>query len=245
MFDTAFQTVGYRRRNEDRVHVIPHADGVVVLVADGAGGTSGGAEAADTVCLWVRAYATRAERIDDAPAWAELLGRIDRQIAECSGQAAAAVVAWCGTGLFGASVGDCAAWHIGGDAAAHDDLTHAQVRKPLLGTGEAKPVAFERPGASTGTLLVASDGLVKYTAPARIREVVAAGVGGGALQPAAAALIDLVRLRSGALPDDVTVALCRPRTARALAGRGVASASRRRFTLSDDGRLTEDEAGER
>ena len=56
-----------------------------------------------------------------------------------------------------------------------------------------------------GTLLLASDGLFNYTSDERISEVAREAE----IEPAATHLVELVRLRSGALPDDVSVVLCR------------------------------------
>ena len=57
-------------------------------------------------------------------------------------------------------------------------------------------------------MLVATDGLVKYAPAARI----CAAARDKSLHAAAGKLVDLVRLKSGALPDDVGVALCRRAT---------------------------------
>jgi serine/threonine protein phosphatase PrpC len=91
---------------------------------------------------------------------------------------------------------DVGPWHL--------DLTKDQVRKPLLGSGSAKPVAFraERP---RGTLLVASDGLVKYAPRDRICRLALEKD----LPSAGRKIVDLARLRSGQLQDDVSLVLCR------------------------------------
>lgn len=230
MFHVAQLTAAAGRRGQDRVAVMRHASGVVAVLADGAGGTSGGAEAADTLLLWVQAYASRATDLADPAQWGELLQRVDQQIAAANGQTTGVVVALSDHGLTGASAGDSAAWLIANDeAGGYDDLTASQVHKPLLGTGGARPVTFERPAAS-GTLLIASDGLVKYAPPRRICEVAR----GPDLEQVAPQLIDLVRLRSGALPDDVGVVLIRRTSA---ASAKVASHGRSRYTLTADGDL--------
>jgi len=104
--------------------------------------------------------------------------------------------------IVGVSVGDCGAWLIAQNGI--DELTANQVRRPLLGSGEAIPVAFES-ALADATLLLATDGLLKYAR----RDRIAAVALGPDLQMAAYALADLPRLRSGALPDDVGVILCR------------------------------------
>jgi len=98
----------------------------------------------------------------------------------------------------GASVGDSGAWLL--TPPDFVDLTEDQNRKPLLGSGLAKPVAFG-PYSISGRLLVASDGLFKYVACERIRELATTLP----LASTAGALVDAARLPSGALQDDVAV----------------------------------------
>ena len=59
---------------------------------------------------------------------------------------------------------------------------------------------FARPGTA-GTLLLATDGLVKYTSREAIREA----AGTAPFDELPRRLIDLVRPPSGRLPDDVAV----------------------------------------
>src|SRR5262249_7289847 len=99
----------------------------------------------------------------------------------------------------GASVGDSGAWLID----PFVDLTSAQKRKPLIGSGRACPVPFASPFA--GTLLLASDGLFKYAAQSRIRQLAAHPE----LERIPEMLVDAVRLPSGNLQDDVAVMICR------------------------------------
>jgi serine/threonine protein phosphatase PrpC len=94
-------------------------------------------------------------------------------------------------------VGDSAAWVVGG--AGIDDLTLGQ-RKARLGSGRAAPVSFRRDGLD-GVLVVGTDGLFKYATPSRIRDAVR----DRPPEEAAARLVELVRLPSGAFQDDVAV----------------------------------------
>lgn len=181
---------------EDRAaHFVTRLGGVLV-VADGAGGTGDGARAAEAV---IAAVATNLE-LHDAEAWAALLARVDMALRH--GETTVVVVSIAGDQLRGASVGDSGAWLI--DADGYRVLTEGQPRKPLLGSGRAVPVPF---AASLGerTLLLASDGLLNYTSPQRITDLAMAST----LPGLAKRLCDLVRLRSGALPDDVAVLLAR------------------------------------
>ena len=235
MFLTAQLTESYQRRNQDRLDLIPHAHGLVAVLADGAGGTSGGAEAADTVLLYVRSSVTIAADLRPPQQWADLLVKIDRQLSYANGQSTAVIVALFDAGLSGASVGDSAAWLIHNED--HDDLTREQVRKPLLGTGSATPVAFSRPAFAgpSDTLLLASDGLTKYAptqklcAAARLPD----------LSQAARALLDSVRLKSGALQDDTSVILCRARAGSSGSSPQVLP-GRKRYTLTADGQMLEE-----
>ena len=104
--------------------------------------------------------------------------------------------------IFGSSVGDSGAWLI--DEEKHTDLTRHQKRKPFLGTGVAMPVSFSARVAS-GSLLFATDGLLKYTSAEKICEVLK----DKEQEEAVRRLVELVRLRSGGLPDDVAIVLCR------------------------------------
>jgi serine/threonine protein phosphatase PrpC len=104
--------------------------------------------------------------------------------------------------IVGASAGDSGAWIIRGDDI--EDLTDRQHRKPLIGDG-AIITPLEAGPLGGGTLLVASDGLLRFANRAEIARLAA----GPDLEVAARALIDLVRLPSGELPDDVSVVLCR------------------------------------
>ena len=171
-----------------------HGDRTLVVVVDGAGGVAGGAAAAELVCAEVE-QACQAKISD----WVACLEDVDRHLAG-RGQAAAvvAVIGDDGT-VRGASVGDCQAWMF--DGALARELTAAQVRKPLLGEGPAVPVGFE--GRLEGVLLVATDGLWKYVRRERVAEVVGALL----IKEAAEALVDDARLKSGALQDDVALAI--------------------------------------
>jgi serine/threonine protein phosphatase PrpC len=204
IFETAKAIEGYRAELEDRAEVIERGSELVIVVADGAGGRAGGARAADTVIQGVRQAATTFPWLDDPRAWCRLLSEMDQALVEHpeAGETTAVVAAISPTGIVGASVGDSGAWLV--TPKGYDDLTENQRQKPFLGTGAAIPVPFNAPGLD-GTLLVASDGLFKYADWERIGEVALETD----IEQAAGHLVDLVRLRSGSLPDDVSVVLCR------------------------------------
>jgi serine/threonine protein phosphatase PrpC len=198
-FWTACRSIGQSGEGDDRCLALVHADRVVIAVADGAGGTGRGAEAATFLVHKV------SERSRDGTFEAvELLRACDIHLAHggSGGETTAVVAVVDQNGIIGASVGDSGAWIV--DATTYVDLTRGQVRKPLIGSGAAVPVPFTF-GPLSGTLLVASDGLFKYGNAARIREITSTSE----LDTVPERLIDSVRLRSGRLQDDVAVAICR------------------------------------
>jgi serine/threonine protein phosphatase PrpC len=187
--------------NQDRGLVIRAGARVVLCVGDGAGGLSGGAEAATMAVELVR---QNAAMMSSADSCAEVLRKMDAAIDKdpVAGETTCALAVVTPEEIFGASTGDSGVWLIPGDG-AHVDLTQGQQRKPFIGSGSAWPVPFRRARGSGGFLLLATDGLLKYTSAEKI-------VGACRQQPpdvAAQRLIELVRYASGALPDDVTVIL--------------------------------------
>ena len=190
---------------QDRVAVVRVGEAVVLSVADGSGGASGGAEAADRSIRLVTDEA-HLHRMDDERVWAKLVARIDADADHQSGQCALVIAAVHQDVITGASAGDCGAWLIRDDI---EDLTEQQVRKPLVGSGSAVPVEFRRT-LGGGTLLLASDGLLKY---ARRKDIARIALRQD-LHAAAQELVQLPELRSGDVPDDVSVVLCRAQTGR-------------------------------
>jgi serine/threonine protein phosphatase PrpC len=182
-----------RDRGEDRIAIVHLHDRELIIVADGAGGSTGGARAAEALC---RALT------DDVDDWAAWLKQQDAALI-ATGLAAAVVLSIHDDGLIrGASVGDCEAWVFGQGAPV--DLTTLQIRKPLLGSGHAVPVHFSSRLAAGAALVVATDGLWKYVRRASVANATSARPLGAALP----ALVDGVRLRSGTLQDDVAIVLC-------------------------------------
>jgi serine/threonine protein phosphatase PrpC len=173
----------------------------ILAVADGAEGRSGGAEASQMAIDFINSQASSIKSQKDCE---RLITEIDRRVANdaVAGETTVVVVVVGENEIAGASCGDSGAWVITNSII--DDLTAHQVRKPFLGTGVAMPVGFART-PFIGTVLVATDGLLKYTS----RESIAAVVTESTLEAVAERLVSLVRYKSGALPDDVGIALCR------------------------------------
>jgi PPM family protein phosphatase len=184
-------------RDEDRASFFPTNRGFVAVVADGAGGMGGGAEAATTLCDLASRCAGERE-----VSWVTFLLDVDEHLSHSSsgGQTTAVIVEAVDGQLVGASVGDSGTLLFCGDEVI--DLTAGQRRKPLIGSGMTTPVAFG-PVPFNGRLLLASDGILKYVPFAKLSQVVKTG----SLHSAALNLIDAAKLPNGEWHDDVAVVL--------------------------------------
>lgn len=190
------------RELQDRAEVFHQGPTHVLVVADGAGGMSGGAEAAEYVVRHVHELLNPS--IFSPDGLSQILIRLDREMAAAGsyGETTCVIVAVMESGIVGTSVGDSEAWLISRSAA--DNLTAAQCRKPFVGSGRAIPIGFSR-GSLRDTLLIASDGLLKYTSV----ECIVAASQAADLDEVSNNLIKLVRYPSGALPDDISILLAR------------------------------------
>lgn len=183
------EIVGQRGDGQDRAKVIEREGEVIVVLADGAGGTGNGARAAEAIV----------EAAGRAATWEAMFEALERG-GMAGGQATAVVMRVRGDRIEGTSVGDSEAWLVGDEI---EVLTERQVRKPLVGAG-CVPVAFG--GALGGrTLVVGSDGLFKYARAADIARIAR----GPELAAAAKELVQAVRLPNGELQDDVSIVLVR------------------------------------
>jgi serine/threonine protein phosphatase PrpC len=198
VFAHAVEVVSAGRSGQDRAAVVEREGGAGLLIAlaDGAGGTGRGATAAQAI---IDAAARFVGKKFDAT---DVLARFDTDLMQLGGQSTAVLVELDASSVHGASVGDSAAWVV------HDgkiiDATAHQNRKPLVGDG-CTPVSFQVGALAGGTLVVASDGLFRYAK----REDIVRLSRDADLRAAARALVDLVRLPNGGFQDDVAIVLCR------------------------------------
>jgi serine/threonine protein phosphatase PrpC len=188
---------------QDRGAVIVHPTGLVLVVADGAGGLVGGAVAAERVVGAARARVDRTAALPDAEAWRAFLRAMDDELARdrALGETTALVLSVTRASIVGASVGDSGAWNVTPDGV--EDLTERQ-HPTRLGTGRAMPRGVTRFGP-WGTLVAASDGLWKYAPRERLVEAAR----GEALDAVADTLLAHARLPSGGVQDDVLVLVAR------------------------------------
>jgi len=197
VFETAFITEGHQRTCQDRVGVFHDLRRVVIVVCDGAGGSGAGEQAAAAVVEQVR---RRFKATNSPRGWCEVLRETDSSIS--CGESTAVVVDVCSRGICGASVGDSQAWVV--KEGEINNLTAGQRRKPLLGSGEATPVEFTY-HALHGLFLVATDGFCNYVRRPELLKVLPYLE----FPVVPKRLLDMVRLRSGELWDDVGTAVCR------------------------------------
>lgn len=185
---------------QDRAEFFENDSKLILILADGAGGLSGGANAAQFVVESIK------KRINFQTLSLEqlcaFLTALDREMFASGtlGETTCVIVILSESGAIGACVGDSGALIF--SKAGVGNLTMGQMRKPLLGSGQALLSGFNLKRLD-GTLLIASDGLLKYTS----QEKIAAKIAASSFDDAPGKLIDLVRYQSGALPDDVSVLL--------------------------------------
>ncbi len=197
-------TVAAESPGHDRVGVKRITSGLTVAVADGAGGAGGDAASAAEFAVSRVCDVGEAET-HERGYWARVLCELDQSLAirPAGGESALVVAAVSERHIEGAAVGDCVAWLI--TSTEVQGLTAGTPRKPLLGSGAALPREFGPLPLGDDALLLATDGLANYAVAERIAECVRSLIIPGSLEP----LVDLVRLRSGALQDDVAAALVR------------------------------------
>lgn len=114
MIEIILHADSYRTETEDRVAVWPLGPGWVVALADGMGGRSGGAAAAQAFVDFVQKQLLTLRKPTAPESWYQVLLRADRHVkdvpeaGETTGVALYVDAKW----IAGASVGDSGAWLI-------------------------------------------------------------------------------------------------------------------------------------
>ena len=214
--DFAIQVVPARQVGDDRAEVFSRPGAHLLVLADGAGGTSGGAAAAaDAVLASALTFFP-----NSASDCVRFLQDLDQKLTTV-GQSTAVVLVLTDSEVLGASIGDSSAWLVGPTNVT--DLTQHQKTKPLLGSGSAVPIGFG-PFPFVGRVLLGSDGLFKYVSHDRIATLASSLP----FADAATGLVDAARLRSGALQDDIAVVVAGQQgvAADGLVGRSTPSGAR-------------------
>lgn len=203
-FKTDIATATAGTKNQDRSAVIQHSHGLLLVIADGAGGLGGGIEAAELVIQIIKECALSEAEFINPLIWGNILTEADNQLYEhpMAGETTVAVVALSNGSICGASAGDAGVFLV--QEQTDIELTALQQRKPPLGSGAALPIPYG-PIPFSGTLLIATDGLMKYAKKEKIRQIVL----DNDFEQVAKLLTECVRYPSGNLPDDVTVIVCK------------------------------------
>lgn len=204
---------GDHAANEDAFRVEPHplaADVLLVALADGQGGRSGGARAAQLavdVAIEVAGRRKPEELLGNPAGWCELLAEVDRFVAADPAAGFTTLVAFAVLAdriVAGASCGDSAL--LMHDAKGPEVWTEHQFKNPPVGSGDAPFVPFAGSPVPPWSLVAMTDGVWKYAGWDAVKAA-ARDLRGDEL---AAALAARARLpRTGRFPDDFTVvAVC-------------------------------------
>ena len=188
-------------KGEDSLAVINAGDTILLCIADGAGGMSGGLQASESVVEAVSSISTIKEykSPDDIEAF---MRDLDQKIFlnKDAGETTAIIVMIQANVIMGASIGDSECWLISDELKY--ELTTLQNRKPLLGSGSAVPIGFG-PLEFDGSIVMGSDGLFKYmninTIISKIEDQ----------SVTAKELIELLKQSNGCLQDDASAIICR------------------------------------
>lgn len=210
--------IGIERGNselQDRAIVLELDNKIAFCLADGAGGISGGAEAADLAIQIFRKAVVKSNakgRFLNDDYFSKLAGVIDRVVCRDPNSGECTLVIGCiymsmnAPFILGASVGDSEAYLVLEDQV--HELTENQIRRPFIGTEEAIVIPFGVRGNpnATGTLIIASDGLFKYSS---FEKILSSARTYTSLDKLPVSLIDLARLQNGQLQDDAAVIVIR------------------------------------
>jgi hypothetical protein len=206
----SFTEAGGHEKNEDAFLIQPHpAQPNVWLcsLADGMGGRSGGARAAEIACRSALEHASTISpaQLLDPTTWPDILGQADRAVAAdpVAGFSTLIALAIADDTLAGGSCGDSAVFVVHGDG-EEEELTVGQRKNPPVGSGEAMFAMMASVLVRPWKILVLSDGVWKYGGWDRIAAI--------AREYSGQALVDALQTparlpRSGRFQDDFTVVL--------------------------------------
>lgn len=189
--------------DQDRIAIFQSGTMTVFALADGAGGRSGGGEAANKAVTELINGATWESKksLPKPKDCVRALEQLDLTLyreKDCGETTAVLLIEQDGL-IVGASVGDSGAWRVSNEGLLN--LTKGQQRKPFLGSGGAKARAFGPIGLEAGRLLIASDGLFKYSDWGAIESALL----NSAFDECIDALIEPCRMKSGRLQDDLAL----------------------------------------
>lgn len=207
---TTYTEVGGKQQNEDAFLVGTHpSDSQIWLcaLADGIGGQSGGARAAQLACETVieQAITIPTSALFMPNTWQNILEIVDHTVATDSSAGLTTLIGCVisPTQIAGASVGDSAIKLFCGQQVT--DITAKQRKNPTIGAGNAIITPFSHHLNSVWKILLMSDGVWKYIGHDQLIESGHTTSGESLIQQLRkqAALP-----RTGQLQDDFTVVVC-------------------------------------
>ncbi len=155
--------------NQDAFDFRPHplnASITLCALADGQGGRTGAAEAADLACRVCIETAARHSTLElcSPDAWIDILRRADQAVARDPYAGFTTLVGFCVTSerVYGGSCGDSAAILSNGQGDS-EILTAEQPKNPPIGSGAARFGVFQAALLQPWVLLAVSDGVWKYS----------------------------------------------------------------------------------
>lgn len=195
--------------NEDVLESAQHPQNnafSIIALADGQGGRTGGAEAAQMAVGTAiqTAFSAPVQRLLSERFWTQLLLDVDKAVGNNpdAGFTTFVGVAVTEQKVVGVSSGDSQAVLISPTRIAVT-LTANQKKNPPVGSQMCHPTPFSAPFPANSRLLVMSDGVYKFVPSEMILSTVAELEAGDAIK----AIRDLAVGRSGTLYDDFTLAI--------------------------------------
>jgi serine/threonine protein phosphatase PrpC len=206
----SFSEAGGHAVNEDAFVVQRHPSGPdrwLCFLADGQGGSAGGAEAARLACHTAAEAALRQPlgELAGPAAWRVILQEADRAVLADPEAGLTTLLGFCISDGFlaGASSGDSAVFALSAGERV-ENLTVNQRKNPPVGSGGAKFVPFATRLVGRWSVLAMSDGVWKYVGWERLVQAAAGSRGEECVET----LQRAARLPgSGRFPDDFTVVL--------------------------------------
>lgn len=193
--------------NEDALDlsVHPQDDSLqIVALADGQGGRSGGAKAAQTAVKSAVSLALSASvaQVQSERFWAQLLFDVDQSVCDepDAGFTTFVGVAVTVTKIIGVSSGDSQALLLTPDGSV-ELLTSKQKKNPPVGSAVCHPVTFMSPFPAEAKLVVMSDGVYKFVSQETICSTILKQKPRDAIQTILEAAIG----KSGTLYDDFSM----------------------------------------
>lgn len=188
----------------DRIKILEKEDYTALLLADGAGGMSGAQEAAEYIIQSLEKQYEGMSKVPHIDTLEPNLRNLDRalQREQYAGNTTCVLIFITEQEVYGVSVGDSRCWLY--TDLFQLELTAHQYKQPVLGTGNAVPVAFG-PFEKNGTLLIGSDGVFDYLKKSVIDSIIE---GDSDLAEKPKLILQATKETNSRLMDDISIVIC-------------------------------------